>query len=217
MHPKLETILESETGKPLTIRNGKNSVEKYFCAGDDILGRKLLLALALSTVAACAPSTLSRADDAPAYSATDIVRHFAAEPSFGAARSLCIGAAADCPGDAAEKATRNEAFDLEVTFELGSDRLTARARKNLDQFAEALRDPALAARRFHVDGHTDARGRDETNLRLSQRRAEAVRNYLVSAGIDAARLDAQGYGRARPKARDPLDPANRRVETRAED
>ncbi|WP_043332916.1 OmpA family protein [Methylosinus sp. LW4] len=181
------------------------------------MGRKLLLALALSTVAACAPSTLSRADDAPAYSATDIVRHFAAEPSFGAARSLCIGAAADCPGDAAEKATRNEAFDLEVTFELGSDRLTARARKNLDQFAEALRDPALAARRFHVDGHTDARGRDETNLRLSQRRAEAVRNYLVSAGIDAARLDAQGYGRARPKARDPLDPANRRVETRAED
>ncbi|WP_198033165.1 OmpA family protein [Methylosinus sp. PW1] len=201
----------------MTIRNGKNSVEKYFCAGDDILGRKLLLALALSAAAACAPSTLSRADDAPAYSASDIVRHFAAEPSFGAARSLCIGAAADCPGDAAEKAARNEAFDLEVTFELGSDRLTPRARKNLDQFAEALRDPALAARRFHVDGHTDARGRDETNLRLSQRRAEAVRNYLVSAGIDAARLDAQGYGRARPKARDPLDPANRRVETRAED
>lgn len=216
MHPKLATVLERETSKPLTIRNGKNSVEKYFCAGDDILGRKLLLALALSAAAACAPSTLSRADDAPAYSASDIVRHFAAEPSFGASRSLCIGAAADCPGDA-EKATRSESFDLEVTFELGSDRLTAPARKNLDEFAKALRDPALAVRHFHVDGHTDARGRDETNLRLSQRRAEAVRNYLVSAGIDAARLDAQGYGRTRPKARDPLDPANRRVETRAED
>jgi outer membrane protein OmpA-like peptidoglycan-associated protein len=95
--------------------------------------------------------------------------------------------------------------------------LTPAARKNLDEFVKALADPALAARRFHVDGHTDGRGRDDANLRLSQRRAASVRNYLVSAGIDPARLDARGYGKSRPKANDPLDPANRRVETGAMD
>ncbi|MBG0809509.1 OmpA family protein [Methylosinus sp. H3A] len=176
--------------------------------------RKAHLAFLLSLAAASLSWTKCRADEAPAYSASDIVRRFASEPSFGASRSICIGAATDCGGDA-PKAAKDEAFDLEVTFELGSDRLTAGARKNLDEFAKALTDPSLAARRFRVDGHTDARGRDEMNLRLSQRRAESVRNYLVSAGIDPIRLEAQGYGKTRPKLNDPLDPANRRVETRA--
>ena len=183
--------------------------------------RKAHLAFLLSLAAASLAWTKCRADEtpaysAPAYSATDIVRRFASEPSFGASRSICIGAATDCGGDA-PKAAQDEAFDLEVTFELGSERLTAGARKNLDEFAKALRDPALAARRFRVDGHTNGRGREEINLRLSRRRAESVRNYLVSAGIDPARLDAQGFGKTRPKVNDPLDPANRRVETRAAD
>ncbi|CAN2534907.1 Peptidoglycan-associated+lipoprotein [Methylocapsa aurea] len=178
--------------------------------------RKAHLAFLLSLAAASLSWTKCRADETPAYSAADIVRRFASEPGFGASRSICIGAATDCGGDAPKAAT-SETFDLEVTFELGSERLTAGARKNLNEFAEALRDPALAGRHFHVDGHTDGRGRDEANLRLSRRRAEAVRNYLVSAGIDPARLDAQGYGKTRPKVNDPLDPANRRVETRAED
>jgi len=202
----------------LTIRNDKNSVERYFGDGGDILQRKVHLALVLSLAAASVSWTKCRADDAPAYTASDIVRRLGAEPSFGASRSICIGAATDCGGDATSTtAAKDEAFDLEVTFELGSDRLTAGARKNLDEFAKALSDPALAARRFRVDGHTDGRGRDETNLRLSQRRAEAVRGYLVSAGVDPARLEAQGYGRSRPKTNDPLDPANRRVETRMAD
>lgn len=177
--------------------------------------RTLHLALLLSLAAAFPSWTKCRADDSPAYSASDIIRRFSSEPSFGASRSLCIDGVG-C-GEAAPAKAGTEAFDLEVTFELGSDRLTPAARKNLDEFAKALADPALAARRFHVDGHTDGRGRDDINLRLSQRRAASVRNYLVSAGIDPARLDARGYGKSRPKANDPLDPANRRVETGAMD
>ncbi|MCB1733535.1 MAG: OmpA family protein, partial [Halieaceae bacterium] len=49
-----------------------------------------------------------------------------------------------------------------------------------------------------VQGHTDDRGDDTSNLRLSQRRAEAVVEYLVNNGVDAGRLTARGYGELVP-------------------
>ncbi|MDQ1315719.1 MAG: OmpA-like protein [Pseudomonadota bacterium] len=66
-----------------------------------------------------------------------------------------------------------------------------------------------------VAGHTDSRGSDEYNVDLSQRRAEAVRNYLISKGIAAERLSAKGYGESRPVADNATDEGrfmNRRVE-----
>jgi outer membrane protein OmpA-like peptidoglycan-associated protein len=66
----------------------------------------------------------------------------------------------------------------------------------LDTVAQVLRDyPTI---KLEVQGHTDDRGRDSYNLRLSQERADAVRDYLVQAGIDAARLTSRGYGETRP-------------------
>ncbi len=55
-------------------------------------------------------------------------------------------------------------------------------------------------RLVRVEGHTDWIGSDAANQRLSQRRAETVRNYLVKKGVDASRLDAVGYGELRPVA-----------------
>jgi len=65
-----------------------------------------------------------------------------------------------------------------------------------------------------VEGHTDAVGSDTYNLTLSQRRAAAVKEYLVSVhGIDAARLKDVGYGLFRPiEGTDPLAAENRRVQ-----
>jgi OOP family OmpA-OmpF porin len=51
-----------------------------------------------------------------------------------------------------------------------------------------------------VDGHTDSQGSDAHNLGLSQRRAAAVREYIVGHGIAAARLTAKGFGESRPVA-----------------
>jgi OOP family OmpA-OmpF porin len=51
-----------------------------------------------------------------------------------------------------------------------------------------------------VDGHTDSRGSDAHNLDLSQRRAAAVRQYLVGHGIAPERLEAQGFGESKPVA-----------------
>ena len=66
-----------------------------------------------------------------------------------------------------------------------------------------------------VAGHTCSIGTDEYNLGLSQRRAEAVRNYLVSKGVSANRLTARGYGESRPVASNATHEGrvqNRRVE-----
>jgi len=68
----------------------------------------------------------------------------------------------------------------------------------LDQVAQALKDtPRVQVR---IEGHTDNVGGEATNLKLSQKRAEAVREYLVKKGIDPKRLEAKGYGPTQPVA-----------------
>ncbi len=52
--------------------------------------------------------------------------------------------------------------------------------------------------KFSIEGHTDADGKDASNLKLSQDRAAAVKNYLVENGIDASRLTSEGFGEAKP-------------------
>jgi len=149
----------------------------------------------------------------PAYSAADIVSLFAAEAETGATRGICIGTEAECGGATAE-VTSSPTFDLLVTFGLDSDQLTPEAQQNLDEFAKALLDPRLSSATFAVEGHTDAIGTDEYNLTLSERRAAAVVSYLQGKGVESAKLVPKGFGEAQPKAGDPLDPDNRRVETR---
>jgi outer membrane protein OmpA-like peptidoglycan-associated protein len=109
---------------------------------------------------------------------------------------------------------RRGGYDLMVTFELESAKLTSQARQNLDAFAAALRSPALAKLRFAVEGHTDSSGSPVHNLELSEARAASVVAYLVGHDVQPERLTARGYGEARPRLADPAHPDNRRVETR---
>ena len=69
--------------------------------------------------------------------------------------------------------------------------------------------------KFHVEGHTDSTGSEETNLRLSEGRAAAVKDYLVAGGVDEFRLSSKGYGEANPIADNKTSAGrkqNRRVE-----
>jgi OOP family OmpA-OmpF porin len=152
-----------------------------------------------------------------AYKADDIVKHFAPALGTGATRGLCVGTEAECNKPAAPPRPV-EAFDLVVTFDHNSAVLTPEAKRNLDEFAKALRDPGLASRSFQVDGHTDATGTHNYNVSLSSRRADAVLRYLAEKGVDTSKLVARGYGETKPRvASNPFDPSNRRVETRLRD
>ena len=86
---------------------------------------------------------------------------------------------------------------LQIEFEFDSAELTSRARQGLDDVAAALNDPQLAFAKVTVEGHTDATGSPQYNLRLSQRRAEAVVAYLVRRGVASGRLGAAGFGEDR--------------------
>ncbi|MCP3098635.1 OmpA family protein [Myxococcus sp. K15C18031901] len=67
----------------------------------------------------------------------------------------------------------------------------------LDDVAAALRD-ASWIKKIRIEGHTDSLGKDETNLKLSQKRADAVLAQLLRRGIDPGRLEAVGFGETRP-------------------
>lgn len=83
-------------------------------------------------------------------------------------------------------------------FAQGQADLLPAARASLDTLVAVLRQqPGL---RLQVQGHTDNQGDSTLNRQLSQRRAEAVCHYLVASGIADGRLQAKGYGGARPVA-----------------
>ena len=85
-----------------------------------------------------------------------------------------------------------------VDFEFNKTVLTEPARETLDQVASALStQPEL---RVEIQGYTDSIGSDAVNLNLSQRRADAVKTYLISKGANGSTLTARGYGKAMPVA-----------------
>jgi OmpA-OmpF porin, OOP family len=83
-----------------------------------------------------------------------------------------------------------------VNFEVNSSRLTVNARAILNQVADSL--AAAPAMKVEIGGHTDAQGSDDFNQKLSERRAQAVHDYLVARGIDPSRLSSRGYGESQP-------------------
>jgi len=112
-------------------------------------------------------------------------------------------------------AAQPHGLDLQITFGNGSAVLTDQAKANSRVFAEVLNSPKFQGVRFAIDGHTNAVGGRDYNLKLSRDRAQAVVDFLTSQGVDASRFEVNGYGFDRPL--DPADPratTNRRVEAR---
>ena len=105
-------------------------------------------------------------------------------------------------------------FDVTLNFPFNSSEITADSREKLGRVAKALTDPSTIKLGIIVSGHTDAQGSAEYNQLLSERRAQAVRQFLISEhGIDPKRLAAKGYGKSQlllPS--DPSNELNRRVQ-----
>jgi outer membrane protein OmpA-like peptidoglycan-associated protein len=101
-----------------------------------------------------------------------------------------------------------------VLFETDKSELLPIARERLSAVAEALKQQG-EGNRFVVEGHTDSRGADQYNLTLSQQRADAVRAFLVSQGMEASQIQAVGRGEQEPVAENETPEGranNRRVE-----
>ncbi|MEM8556723.1 MAG: OmpA family protein [Bacteroidota bacterium] len=100
-----------------------------------------------------------------------------------------------------------------LLFDTGSATLRPESTPTLQDLTRTLeRNPDL---RLRIEGHTDNTGNAETNQRLSQDRADAVRTYLTGEGIDASRLETQGFGDANPVA-DNATPEGRQTNRRVE-
>ncbi|UWQ14802.1 OmpA family protein [Aliiroseovarius sp. M344] len=102
-----------------------------------------------------------------------------------------------------------------ITFAPGSANIEATAADTIDKIAEIMKDCADV--RMEISGYTDSQGREEMNLALSQSRAQAVLNALLTRRILTTNLTAQGYGEADPIADNGTEDgreANRRIEFR---
>lgn len=163
-----------------------------------------------------APATkgfrLARA--ATAAPAADATRSAATARPLGGARPVTTptrsAAAVRAPRPAPSAGAR---ADLRISFQSGSDQMTDAGVQKAQIFAKSLQFPALSAKRFLIEGHTDSVGAYDSNVDLSRRRAQAVADYLVSQGVDRSRLEVKGFGPDQPiPGRSKADGVNRRVE-----
>ncbi len=105
------------------------------------------------------------------------------------------------PGTRVERITGNVLlvrFDSAVLFNTDSAIIRTEGQRVLDQAAGVLLEYPKTA--VVVQGHTDSTGTEEHNLRLSERRARAARDFLAGRGVAAARMSALGYGEGYPVA-----------------
>lgn len=115
--------------------------------------------------------------------------------SAGLAYRFGQGAA---PVEAPEVVTKNFAFSSDVLFDFAKSSLKPAAATALDAAHTEISNLGLANPAIQVNGYTDRIGKDAANLKLSQRRAETVANYIVSKGTNPANVTAVGYGEANP-------------------
>ena len=114
----------------------------------------------------------------------------------------------------AEIAKDKPSIDLEITFDYNSATISQKAMPAVAALGRALTNPDLKGTTFVLAGHTDATGGDGYNQDLSERRADALKKYLIEKyGIAAADLVTVGYGKTKLKNSGlPTADENRRVQ-----
>jgi len=95
---------------------------------------------------------------------------------------------------------RRRGFSPDIYFNLDDSTLSDESRERLARNAELLR--AQPQFQVTIEGHADERGTNEYNLALGERRANAVRDYMSSLGVDGGRMRTLSYGEERPVCTD---------------
>lgn len=124
----------------------------------------------------------------------------------------CAAPQADEAVDANGCAVQTSTLLTAVQFEFDSVELTTEAQEMLDAVVDSIVD---GSGRIEVAGHASDEGDDYYNVDLSQRRANAVRRYLIDQGVSPARIIARGYGDSAPESAN-TDASGRRENRRVE-
>ena len=144
--------------------------------------------LTVESVSPAAPSATAMASESPQSVQTAVDKNTAIAPAARPSLSLLI------------------------QFDFNSARIRPESQQALLNLSQALNAAELADSKFAVEGHTDAKGLPDYNLKLSQQRAEAVQTFLAQKGVALARLTAAGKGASQlANAANPLGAENRRV------
>jgi len=186
--------------------------------GNTVNAVRLFSTLALA-VSVCVFSGTARCEDPPASEPTGEVRELITREQF--IDMLRIRAPkSDYPEKKIRSLEKDAQAPAQVTvnilFKVGSTEPAGDfSIRQIQEAGEALSSDALAGHRFEIAGHTDNTGTEEANQKLSQERAEAVKNFLVQFyGISPERLTARGHGESQPVASNETEEGrarNRRV------
>jgi len=186
--------------------------------------------VAACTAMAFAPLSAVRAQNSNALSVDQMIEQLSGKSDAGIetgrTRALRPGAAVQgtvvpasngalAPAPAPSKKAGG-ALSLQIQFDFASDQIAGVSREVVDRLAQALSSGDMQGFKFAVVGHTDGVGTAAYNMALSQRRAAAIKRYLVQHGVPAARISTEGRGMTEllhPDAPNAAD--NRRVEIKA--
>jgi succinyl-CoA synthetase beta subunit len=150
---------------------------------------------------AAAPAAVAPAAPPAPVVATRAPAPAAAAPAVAAGKDVC----------------KDKIVPVNVKFVTNKDEITPESLTELAAVAKQLAScPSI---KTQVEGHTDSVGSDESNLKLSQRRADAVATYMTSQGLAKERVSAKGYGESKPigdNATEEGRAKNRRVEFAAQ-
>jgi len=184
-----------------------------------MLKRLLFIVIGTAFLAACETASTTSGD-----AAGEVTTSAAAETTSTAASSTSTSSTASSSSSAAtaeaalspEEELKREFAKVgsTVLFDFDSSALSDYAQRTLDRQAAFLN--ARPQARVIIGGHADERGTREYNLALGERRATAVRDYLVSKGINSDRIRTISYGKERPSQNGSNEAAwrlNRRSET----
>lgn len=103
-----------------------------------------------------------------------------------------------CPEVTDEVVKKLNDFARTILFDTGKSSIKTESFATLASIKNVMNEYSHA--RFRIEGHTDSTGRLATNERLSKERAAAVKDYLISQGVEASRLESEGYGPSKPVA-----------------
>ncbi|MCT8339275.1 OmpA family protein [Flavobacteriaceae bacterium TK19130] len=103
-----------------------------------------------------------------------------------------------CPEVTVEVINQLNEYSKTILFDYDKASIRQESYEALQNIADIMKEYPNTT--FHIEGHTDSRGSDSYNMKLSKERAASVMNYLTTIGIPANRLTSEGYGEERPVA-----------------